>query len=105
VDLDAGGLLILRILLTLLILRRAARDSHYSGFDTDANAFLTDEVTFSQLQANAPSRQGAGGSFDRLATDFADGTFLDVSTIGGPTGRPFAGGMSPKSATGMWFCC
>ena len=84
----------------------SSRDPSYgAGFEVEANAFLTGEVNFSQLQANEPSGQGAGAFFHRLAADFADGTFLGVGTIGGPIGWPIAAGMLPASATGMLFCC
>ena len=82
-----------------------ATERHYSGFDAKANAFFTVEVNFSQLQANEPSGHGAGAIFDRLAADFADGTFLGVSTMGGPIGWSTGVGMLPASATGMLFCC
>ena len=76
--------------------------SHYSGFEADANVFLAAEVNFSQLQANEPSEQGAF-AFDRLAADFADGTFLGVSTIGGPIGRSILVPVLPASAMEMLF--
>jgi hypothetical protein len=82
-----------------------APDVHYSGFDADANACLTAEVSFSQWQANEPSGQGTGAIFDRLAADFADGNFLGVNKIGGPIVGRNVVVMPIASATEMLFCC
>ena len=87
------------------VVRLASLPSYGVGFEADANASLTAEVDFSQLQANKPSGQGARALFDRLAADIVDGTLLGVKTIGGPIGWPFAMGMLPTSVTAMLFCC